>query len=97
VKEINELAPDILWVSFGAPLEHEFVRRYARELPNVKVIKTSGGLFDFVSGAKKRAPPWMQRAGLEWAFRLMLEPRRLMGRYLKTNPVAFVLLLLETE
>jgi exopolysaccharide biosynthesis WecB/TagA/CpsF family protein len=63
----------------------------------VKIIKTSGGLFDFVAGAKRRAPQWMQDAGLEWAFRLWLEPRRLLKRYLTTNPIAAFLLLTRTR
>jgi exopolysaccharide biosynthesis WecB/TagA/CpsF family protein len=95
--EINALAPDILWLALGVPLEQEFVRRHAHRLPNVKMIKTSGGLFDFVAGARKRAPPWMQRLGLEWAFRLGLEPRRLLLRYLTTNPVALMLLVTRTR
>jgi N-acetylglucosaminyldiphosphoundecaprenol N-acetyl-beta-D-mannosaminyltransferase len=97
VEKINALAPDILWVSLGAPLEQEFVARYAERMPSVKLIKTSGGLLDFVSGGKRRAPVWMQRAGLEWAFRLMLEPRRLSGRYLASNPLALLLFLLRTQ
>lgn len=95
--EINALAPDILWLSLGAPLEHEFVRRHAHRLPNVKMIKTSGGLLDFVAGAKERAPLWLQKAGFEWAYRLYLEPRRLFLRYFTTNPVALYMLLTQTE
>jgi N-acetylglucosaminyldiphosphoundecaprenol N-acetyl-beta-D-mannosaminyltransferase len=53
-------------------------------------------LFDFLSGNKARAPEWMQRVGLEWAYRLCLEPRRLGGRYLATNPHALFLLLTRT-
>jgi exopolysaccharide biosynthesis WecB/TagA/CpsF family protein len=95
--EINALAPDILWVAMGVPLEQDFVRRHARRLPNVKMIKTSGGLFDFMSGAKKRAPKWMRSIGLEWAFRVWLEPRRLLKRYVTTNPVALMLLVTRTR
>jgi N-acetylglucosaminyldiphosphoundecaprenol N-acetyl-beta-D-mannosaminyltransferase len=95
--EINALAPDILWLAMGVPLEQRFVADHARRIPNVKMIKTSGGLFDFVAGAKRRAPQWMQDAGLEWAFRLWLEPRRLLKRYLTTNPIAAFLLLTRTR
>lgn len=95
--EINELAPDILWLAMGVPLEQEFVRDYAHRLPNVKIIKTSGGLFDFVSNTKMRAPQWMQSVGLEWAFRVWREPKRLMMRYLSTNPLAALLLLTRTR
>lgn len=97
LSEINQLAPDILWLAMGVPLEQRFVRDHARRLRNVKIIKTSGGLFDFVAGAKPRAPKWMQSAGLEWAYRLSLEPSRLMLRYLTTNPLAAYLLLTQTR
>ena len=95
--EINALAPDILWLALGVPLEQEFVARYSARLPNVRVIKTSGGLFDFIAGAKSRAPRWLQKAGFEWAFRLFLEPRRLAIRYLTTNPIALMMLLTQTR
>jgi N-acetylglucosaminyldiphosphoundecaprenol N-acetyl-beta-D-mannosaminyltransferase len=45
-----------------------------------------GAAFDFIAGTKPRAPEWMQRSGLEWAFRLKSEPRRLWRRYLVGNP-----------
>src|SRR5262249_42958386 len=65
VDEINALAPAILWVAFGVPREQEFCARYASRLKNVRVIKTSGGLFNFLSGTRARAPGWMQRLSLE--------------------------------
>jgi len=78
---IDALAPDILWVALGVPREQEFCARFAHRLRNVGVIKTSGGLFNFLSGSRARAPLWMQRFGLEWAFRVAQEPRRLFRRY----------------
>ena len=93
VDEINALAPDYLWVALGVPYEQAFVEEFAPHLFNVGVIKTSGGLFNFLSGARARAPRWMQQAGLEWAWRIWLEPRRLFWRYLSTNPRALYLLL----
>jgi exopolysaccharide biosynthesis WecB/TagA/CpsF family protein len=91
--EIARLAPDILWVSMGVPREQEFVVRNRVRLSSVGVIKTSGGLFDFLSGNAVRAPLWMQNVGLEWLWRLCQEPRRLAWRYIKTNPRALYLLL----
>jgi len=93
VEEINALAPDYLWVALGVPYEQAFVAEFAPLLTNVGVIKTSGGLFNFLSGSRERAPKWMQNAGLEWAWRIWLEPRRLFWRYLTTNPRALYLLL----
>jgi N-acetylglucosaminyldiphosphoundecaprenol N-acetyl-beta-D-mannosaminyltransferase len=93
VDEINELAPDYLWVALGVPYEQAFVAEFAPRLDKVGVIKTAGGLFNFLSGSRRRAPRWMQDAGLEWAWRIWLEPRRLFWRYLTTNPRALYLLL----
>ena len=92
VDEINALAPDYLWVALGVPYEQAFVEEFTPRLSNVGVIKTSGGLFNFLSGSRARAPQWMQTAGLEWAWRIWLEPRRLFWRYLTTNPRALYLL-----
>jgi N-acetylglucosaminyldiphosphoundecaprenol N-acetyl-beta-D-mannosaminyltransferase len=97
VDEINALAPDYLWVALGVPYEQAFVEEYIPHLSNVGVIKTSGGLFNFLSGSRPRAPLWMQRVGLEWAWRIWLEPRRLFWRYLTTNPRALYLLLNRSE
>ncbi|MDB5653705.1 MAG: glycosyl transferase, WecB/TagA/CpsF family [Tardiphaga sp.] len=95
--EIARLAPDILWVSMGVPREQEFVVRNRSRLASVGVIKTSGGLFDFLSGNNVRAPRWMQNAGLEWLWRIYQEPRRLAWRYIKTNPRALYLLLTKSR
>lgn len=84
---------DILWVGFGIPLEQHFVSRNLEKLASVAVIKTCGGLFDFVSGKNSRAPLWMQEMGFEWLYRMILEPRRLGKRYLLTNPIAIYALL----
>src|SRR5450631_2819953 len=92
VDEINALAPDYLWVALGIPYEQAFVEEFTPRLLNVGVIKTSGGLFNFLSGSRARAPQWMQKMGLEWAWRIWLEPRRLFWRYLTTNPRALYLL-----
>ena len=92
VDEINSLKPDYLWLALGVPYEQAFVEQYTPLLGGVGVIKTSGGLFNFLSGSRVRAPVWMQRMGLEWAWRIWLEPRRLFWRYLTTNPRALYLL-----
>jgi exopolysaccharide biosynthesis WecB/TagA/CpsF family protein len=89
---IDAARPDILWVSMGAPREQRFALKARERLRHVGLIKTSGGLFDFLSGEKSRAPSWMQAAGLEWLYRLALEPRRLFRRYALTNPHALLLL-----
>jgi N-acetylglucosaminyldiphosphoundecaprenol N-acetyl-beta-D-mannosaminyltransferase len=95
IEAVNAARPDILWLGLGVPAEQAFAVRNRLRL-RVGLIKTSGGLFDYISGKNARAPDWMQRAGLEWAFRTYLEPRRLAGRYLATNPHALFLLLTRT-
>ncbi|MBV8925536.1 MAG: WecB/TagA/CpsF family glycosyltransferase [Bradyrhizobium sp.] len=92
IDEINALAPDYLWVALGVPYEQAFIEEFTPRLFNVGVIKTSGGLFNFLSGSRVRAPQWMQALGLEWAWRIWLEPRRLFWRYFTTNPRALYLL-----
>jgi exopolysaccharide biosynthesis WecB/TagA/CpsF family protein len=88
VSEINDAAPDVLWVGLGVPFQQEFIQRNRGHLTRVGVAKSCGGLFDFLAGKNRRAPRWMQKAGLEWAFRIHEEPRRLAWRYLTTNPHA---------
>lgn len=95
--EINALAPDILWLGLGVPTEQRFVLDHSHLLPNIGIIKTAGGLFDHISGKNARAPRWMQRAGFEWLWRVLMEPRRLFWRYLTTNPVAIYALLRYSE
>lgn len=93
IDEINAAAPDILWVGRGVPLEIVFSVKQRSRLTGVGLIKTAGGLFDYISGKNSRAPAWMQATGLEWLYRLWLEPRRLFVRYALTNPHAAYLLL----
>lgn len=90
--EINALAPDVLWLAMGVPHEQRFMRDHAHKLSQVGVVKTSGGLFNFLSGSKSRAPVWMQKACLEWLYRVWLEPQRLLWRYVVTNPRAIYLM-----
>ncbi|KAA2244406.1 WecB/TagA/CpsF family glycosyltransferase [Salinarimonas soli] len=84
-REIVASGADVLWVGLGVPREHEFVTRNLHRLAGVTWVKTCGGLFNFLSGTNSRAPVVVQNMGLEWAYRLMLEPRRLFWRYAVTN------------
>jgi len=84
VGEINQLAPDFLVVGMGAPRQELWVADNIHRL-DVGVAWSVGALFEYFSGYRARAPVWMRRAGLEWLFRLALEPRRLCKRYLVGN------------
>jgi N-acetylglucosaminyldiphosphoundecaprenol N-acetyl-beta-D-mannosaminyltransferase len=78
---------DILWVGLGKPKEQTFVIRN-KLLIKVPVIITCGGCYNFVTGDYKRAPLLFQKLGLEWLHRAVTEPRKLLWRYLTTNPHA---------
>ena len=78
----------LAWIGLGSPKQDRVAGRLC-ELGAAPVLLCVGAAFDFVSGEKRRAPQWMQRAGLEWLHRLLSEPRRLWRRYLLGNP-AFV-------
>lgn len=93
--EIERFRPHVLWIGLGVPKEQEFAIRHADRLTGVAWIKTCGGLINFLSGQNPRAPAWMQHTGLEWMFRMSLEPRRLGRRYLVTSPHAIYLTLRE--
>ncbi len=79
-QNIRAAKPDILLVAFGNPKQEKWIHMHARDVP-VPVMIGVGGTFDFIAGKTKRAPAWMQKAGLEWIFRLAQEPRRLWKRY----------------
>jgi len=96
VDDINASGADVLWVGLGVPLEYEFCLRH-RDRLKLGWVVTCGGCFNFAAGAYRRAPDWMQRAGLEWLHRLWREPKRLFWRYAITNPLALFLLLTRTR
>jgi N-acetylglucosaminyldiphosphoundecaprenol N-acetyl-beta-D-mannosaminyltransferase len=80
--------PDLVFVGLGAPRQEKWMASMRPHL-EAPVLVGVGAAFDFLAGRKRQAPPWMQERGLEWAFRLGQEPRRLLPRYLRYNP-AFV-------
>ena len=82
--EIREADPDILFVAMSSPRKEYWVAENAEKL-GVPLVMGVGGSLDVIAGATRRAPRWMQRIGLEWFARLVQEPRRLFGRYARTN------------
>ena len=95
-EEIGASGADILWAGLGKPLEQLFCARNRDELRVAWAI-TCGGTFRFVVGDYRRAPQWMQSAGLEWLYRMGDSPRGLLWRYLTTNPHALFLLATRTR
>ncbi len=86
IEMINASGAGVVLVGFGVPLQDEWVQRHAARL-NAPVIAGVGGLFDFFSGAVSRSPKFMRSMGMEWVWRLALEPRRMARRYLVGNVV----------
>lgn len=84
VEEIRASRVDLLFVGMPSPFKETWCERW-RERLDVPVIMGVGGSFDVLAGYVRRAPPWMQRAGMEWAWRLLMEPRKMWKRYLVTN------------
>lgn len=89
-RRIRNSAADVVWVGLSTPRQELLMQQLA-PLVSATLIGV-GAAFDFHTGAVKRAPAWMQRSGLEWAFRLASEPRRLWRRYVIMAP-KFLLLL----
>lgn len=81
IKMMKETKPDILIVGLGCPKQEKFVYKYAKPL-GVPISLCLGASIDFEAGNVKRAPKWMQNAGLEWFYRLVKEPKRMFKRYL---------------
>ncbi|HET9595749.1 MAG TPA: WecB/TagA/CpsF family glycosyltransferase [Anaeromyxobacteraceae bacterium] len=81
LQRLAAAAPDLVLVAFGAPKQELWMHRHRAAFGRAVAVGVGASL-DFVAGTIRRAPRWMQRAGLEWAFRLLREPRRLWRRYL---------------
>jgi len=92
VDRINASGPDLVWIGLSTPKQERWMAAHVDRL-QVPVLLGGGAAFDINAGLVKRAPDWMQRSGLEWLYRLRVEPRRLWRRYLRNNP-AFVARLL---
>jgi N-acetylglucosaminyldiphosphoundecaprenol N-acetyl-beta-D-mannosaminyltransferase len=86
VSEINRSEADVVWVGIGVPKQEKWMARM-RERLDASVLIGVGAAFDFHAELVQQAPAWMQRSGLEWAFRLATEPRRLWWRYARYNPM----------
>jgi N-acetylglucosaminyldiphosphoundecaprenol N-acetyl-beta-D-mannosaminyltransferase len=96
LEDIRGHAPDIVLVGMGSPKQELWVDRYADHLGGA-VVWTVGALFDYVSGHIPRAPRWLADNGLEWIFRLAIEPRRMWRRYLIGNPMFLSRVLAESR
>jgi N-acetylglucosaminyldiphosphoundecaprenol N-acetyl-beta-D-mannosaminyltransferase len=85
VSRINAAGADVLAVGMTAPKQEKWAWAQRQHL-HVRLVLCVGAAFDFLAGTRPRAPAWLQAAGLEWAYRLWTEPRRLWRRYLLDGP-----------
>lgn len=85
VHQINASRADVVWCGIGVPKQEKWMAQLRSEL-RAPVLIGVGAAFDFHAGLVPQAPPWMQELGLEWAYRLAHEPRRLWRRYTRYNP-----------
>ncbi|MFW6359017.1 MAG: WecB/TagA/CpsF family glycosyltransferase [Chroococcales cyanobacterium] len=83
VDRINQSQATVLAVGLGAPKQEQWICQYKDKLKNIQLFLAIGATIDFEAGNLQRAPKWMSNIGLEWFYRLMNEPRRLLIRYLK--------------
>jgi N-acetylglucosaminyldiphosphoundecaprenol N-acetyl-beta-D-mannosaminyltransferase len=77
IQEINQSGAKILLVAYGAPKQDLWIHTHLKDLPSIKLAMGVGGTFDFFAGVRKRAPLMLRKAGLEWLWRLILEPTRI--------------------
>jgi N-acetylglucosaminyldiphosphoundecaprenol N-acetyl-beta-D-mannosaminyltransferase len=94
VAAIRDSRADCLFVAMPSPRKERFLARHGDAL-GVPFVMGVGGSIDVLAGHISRAPAWMQASGLEWFHRLAKEPRRMAGRYLRTNSLFFMILLSE--
>lgn len=85
VAEINHSNADVVWAGIGVPKQEKWMAEVRPQL-EAPVLIGVGAAFDFHAGLVPQAPNWIQESGLEWAYRLAHEPRRLWKRYLRYNP-----------
>jgi N-acetylglucosaminyldiphosphoundecaprenol N-acetyl-beta-D-mannosaminyltransferase len=92
VDMIERCDPDIVWVGLGAPKQEIWARTHRGRL-SAPLILTVGAAFDFNSGSKKRAPPWVRQMGFEWLFRMLTEGRPMFLRYIRIVPLFIAMIL----
>ncbi|WP_229491843.1 WecB/TagA/CpsF family glycosyltransferase [Massilia sp. HP4] len=93
VRQVRDSRADLLFVAISSPKKEQFLGKYQAEM-KIPFAMGVGGSFDVATGRVKRAPGWMQRAGLEWFYRFLQEPRRMFRRYF-IDDMAFLWLLIK--
>ncbi len=83
IEHIDKSKADFIWVGLGAPKQEKWMADHQGKVEGFMV--GVGAAFDYLAGNIKRAPKWMQKCNLEWFYRLLQDPKRLFGRYIRTN------------
>lgn len=83
IKLINDVKPDFVWIGLGAPKQEKWMALHQGRIKGLMIGVGAG--FDYYAGNIKRAPKWMQLINMEWLYRFIQDPKRLFGRYMKTN------------
>ncbi|MCI8845622.1 MAG: WecB/TagA/CpsF family glycosyltransferase [Lachnospiraceae bacterium] len=91
IERINAAKPDFIWVGLGAPKQERWMHEHRGKVNGIMI--GVGAAFDFHAGTSKRAPKWMQEIYLEWLYRLIQDPKRLLKRYMFSN-MEFIWLIL---
>lgn len=94
VKMINEANADFVWVGLGAPKQDFWMEEHQYKLKDTKMMGV-GAAFNFFAGTVKRAPIFMQKIGMEWLYRLIMEPKYLWKRYILNGPKFFLIFIKE--
>lgn len=87
IDAINMANPDLLWIGMTAPKQEKWTFQHWKELNIHCHVGTIGAVFDFYAGTIRRAPIWWQEHGLEWLYRLLIEPKRMWRRYIIGIPL----------
>jgi N-acetylglucosaminyldiphosphoundecaprenol N-acetyl-beta-D-mannosaminyltransferase len=85
-EQVAAAKPDLFWVGLSTPKQERFMAAYLPKIDATLMLGV-GAAFNFHAGKVKQAPRWVQRSGLEWAYRICQEPRRLWKRYARNNPL----------
>lgn len=89
IEEINQQKPDVLLVGMGVPIQENWISLHLHKL-DVSIVMAVGAFLDFISGNIRRAPSFVRKLRLEWAYRLLREPKRMWKRYLIGNAAFFL-------
>lgn len=76
LRNISDARPDILFVALGAEKQEKWIAQNLAQLPSIKIAMGVGGAFDFIAGKQRRAPDWIRKIGMEWMWRLFMQPWR---------------------